>query len=115
MRLILPGDFKCICGTDDCDAPRPSWRLLFKINRAVLRAGVSDQVYIRSGCRCDQGNCQLHGCPGSAHKTGTAADIGTTRLSTAQLGRLFDMIDRERFMARGYGHGFIHVDIRIIK
>ena len=114
MRLITPGQFRCNCGKPKCGAPRPSLLLLFKINRAVLRAGVSDAVYIRSGCRCANTNKRLGGCPGSAHRFGLAADIGTSNLTTYQLSRLFDAVDREQFAARGYGFGFIHVDIRKI-
>ena len=115
MKLITHRKFKCSCGQPDCTAPMPSLRLLFKINRAAIRAHITDRISIRSGCRCEVGNKLDGGCPGSAHKLGLAADISTEGLTISELSDLYNALGRERFSVIGFGREFIHVDIRKIK
>lgn len=77
-----------------------------------LRDACGFALPITSGFRCSVHNKKVGGAPGSRHLYGTAADIGTSGMTSLQRLQLINHAFCLGFVGIGVGETFIHVDIR---
>ena len=96
---------KCGCGTSTVDA-----ELLQVITDVREHFGVP--VVVTSGHRCDKHNKRVGGAPNSVHKTGKAADIKVTGVSSATVADYLEAKYPNKYGIGRYGSRFTHIDVR---
>lgn len=97
-------EFTCKCG---CGKRLMSFEFIAKLDIARTYANIP--FIIASGYRCEQHNIDVGGKPGSAHRTGRAADISAPDSRTRF--KILNALLTAGFTRIGIGNTFIHVDM----